>query len=163
MPHRAGSTPFKKALTAFPRLLLALFLGFTLSACLSYKPVELVDVTGIQVERLDAKGIAVRVDALVNNPNNYRIHAQEPDVDLFVNDKFVGKGVLDSTITLQPRSTQVYSIPMHADLQGGSLLMVLLSGALGGEVKLAAKGTVVGRVGLFRKRFPFEFEERISY
>lgn len=143
--------------------LLPLLLSMSLSSCLSYKEVELIDVTDIRVERLDARGVAVRVNALVNNPNNYRIHAQEPDVDLYLNDKFIGKGVLDSVITLLPKTTQVYSIPMHAELQGGSLLMVLLSGALGGnEVKLAAKGTVVGRVGLFRKRFPFEFEETID-
>jgi len=145
------------------RRLLPLLLSMSLSSCLSYKEVELIDLTDIRVERLDARGVAVRVNALVNNPNNYRIHAQEPDVDLYLNDKFIGKGVLDSVITLLPKTTQVYSIPMHAELQGGSLLMVLLSGALGGnEVKLAAKGTVVGRVGLFRKRFPFEFEETID-
>lgn len=145
------------------RRLLPLLLCTSLSSCLSYKEVELIDVTDIRVERMDARGVAVRVNALVNNPNNYRIHAQEPDVDLYLNDKFIGKGVLDSVITLLPKTTQVYSIPMHAELQGGSLLMVLLSGVLGGnEVKLAAKGTVVGRVGLFRKRFPFEFEETID-
>ncbi|MBX2971524.1 MAG: LEA type 2 family protein [Flavobacteriales bacterium] len=143
---------------------LFLLLCISLSSCLSYKQVELIDVTNIQVERMDAKGIAVRVDAVVNNPNNYRIHAQDPDVDLYVNGKFVGKGVLDSALTLQKKSTQVYSVPMRAELQGGALLMVLLSGVFGGnEMKLAAKGTVVGRVGLLRKRFPFEFEERVQY
>ncbi|HPF90509.1 MAG: LEA type 2 family protein [Flavobacteriales bacterium] len=153
----------RRLLAGASRLVLPFFLSVSLTSCLSYKEVELIDVTDIRVERMDARGVAVRVNALVNNPNNYRIHAQEPDVDLYLNDKFIGKGVLDSVITLLPKTTQVYSIPMHAELQGGSLLMVLLSGVLGGnEVKLAAKGTVVGRVGLFRKRFPFEFEETID-
>ena len=40
--------------------------------------------------------------------------------------------------------------------------MMLLSGALSGEMKLGVKGTVVGRSGLLRKRFPFELEERID-
>lgn len=154
----------KKGTTGALRPLLPLFLLLSLASCLSYQQVELVDVTNIRVERMDAKGIAVRVDAVVNNPNNYRIHAQDPDVDLYVNDKFIGKGVLDSTLTLKKQTTQVYSVPMHAELQGGALLMVLLSGVFGGnEVKLAAKGTVVGRVGLLRKRFPFEFEEKVRY
>ena len=143
-------------------LLLTLLLS--LSSCLSYKQVELVDVTNIQVDRMDAKGIALRVDALVDNPNNYRIQVLDPDVDLFVNDKFIGKGILDTALVLSKNSRQVYSIPLHAELQGGALLMVLMSGVFGGnEVKLAAKGTVVGKVGLLRKRFPFVFEERVSY
>ena len=142
----------------------ALLVALALSSCSSYEQVELKDVTNIAVERMDAQGIAVRVNALVDNPNNYRIHVLDPDVDLYVNDKFIGKGVLDTALVLEKRSTQVYAIPLHAELEGGSLLMLLLSGALNGEsVKLAAKGTVVGKVGMLRKRFPFEFEETISY
>lgn len=143
---------------------LLLILLLSLSSCLSYKQVELVDVTNIRVDRMDAKGIALRVDALVDNPNNYRIQVLDPDVDLFVNDKFIGKGILDTALVLSKNSRQVYSIPLHAELQGGALLMVLMSGVFGGnEVKLAAKGTVVGKVGLLRKRFPFVFEERVRY
>jgi len=143
-------------------LLLTLLLS--LSSCLSYKQVELVDVTNIHVDRMDAKGIALRVDALVDNPNNYRIQVLDPDVDLFVNDKFIGKGILDTALVLSKNSRQIYRIPLHAELQGGALLMVLMSGVFGGnEVKLAAKGTVVGKVGLLRKRFPFVFEERVRY
>ncbi len=157
----------QKAGTGAGALLLRLLLflpPLLLASCLSYKQVELVDVTNIRVERMDAKGIAVRVDAMVSNPNNYRIHAQDPDVDLYVNGRFVGKGVLDSALTLEKKSSRVYSVPLHAELQGGSLLMVLLSGVFGGnEMNFAAKGTVVGRVGLLRKRFPFEFEEKVRY
>lgn len=133
-----------------------------LPGCMNYEQVKLKDIPDIRVQRLDAQGIAVRVEAAVDNPNNYRIQVLDPDVDLYVNDKFIGKGVLDSALVLEKKSTRVYSIPLHADLEGGSLLMLLLSGALnGGNVKLAAKGTVVGKVGLLRKRFPFEFEETI--
>jgi LEA14-like dessication related protein len=141
-----------------------LFFSVSLAACTSYEQVELKDITNIKVDRMDAKGIAVRVDALVHNPNNYRIQVLDPDVDLYVNGKFIGKGILDSTLILEKNSTNVYTVPMHAELQGGALLMVLVSGVFNGnEVKLAAKGTVVGKVGLLRKRFPFEFEERVSY
>ena len=155
---RSGSLP------NWTDALIFLFFSVSLAACTSYEQVELKDITNIKVDRMDAKGIAVRVDALVHNPNNYRIQVLDPDVDLYVNDKFIGKGILDSTLILEKNSTKVYTVPMHAELQGGALLMVLVSGVFNGnEVKLAAKGTVVGKVGLLRKRFPFEFEERVSY
>lgn len=112
---------------------------------------------------MDAKGIAVRVDAYLDNPNGYKIHVLDPDVDLFVNDKFIGKGLLDTALVLEKKKAQVYTIPMHAELQGGALLMLLLSGALNGDdVKLKATGTVVGKASFLRKRFPFELEETIS-
>ena len=161
LASRQSRSGFERSRT---HVILFLLFSFSLVACTSYEQVELKDITNIQVDRMDAKGIAVRVDALVNNPNNYRIHVLDPDVDLYVNDKFIGKGILDSTLVLEKKSTQVYTIPLHAELQGGALLMVLVSGVFSGnEVKLAAKGTVVGKVGLLRKRFPFEFEERVSY
>jgi len=142
---------------------LSLSLAFLLSGCFSYKQVQLHDITDVKVEKMDAKGIAIRVDALIENPNGYRIHVLDPDVDLYLNGKFVGKGLLDTALVLEKRKSQIYSIPLHADLHGGSLLMMLLTGALNGnEVKLSAKGTVVGKAGLIRKRFPFEVEEMIE-
>jgi hypothetical protein len=103
------------------------------------------------------------VDALLDNPNGYRIHVLDPDVDLYLNDKYIGKGILDSALVLDRKSTRVYSIPLHAEIQGGSLLLMVLSGVFsGGDLKLGAKGTVVGRAGLIRKRFPFALEEQIQ-
>lgn len=149
---RSKATPF----------LLFVLLVPLFSGCFKYNDVELRDVTNIQVRKFDAKGIALRVDAMIHNPNNYRIHVSDPDVDLFLNDKFIGKGILDSTLVLDRRTTRLYSIPLHADLQGTSLLMLLLGGGLSSEMKLGAKGTVRAGSGALSKRFPFDLEETID-
>ncbi|MEZ4737827.1 MAG: hypothetical protein R2818_00315 [Flavobacteriales bacterium] len=124
---------------------------------------ELVDITNVSVEKMDAKGVAVRVDAMIANPNGYRIHVLDPDVDLFLNGKFVGEGI-GYGLVLDKKSSRVYSVPLHADLKGGSLLVIMLSGAMnGGKYLLGAKGTVVGKAGFIRKRFPFELEEELEF
>ena len=132
------------------------------ASCSAYEEVELKDITHVEVLHVDGRTIALRVDALVSNPNGSKIHLEDPDVDLYLNDQYVGKGALDSALVLDRNSTKVYPIHLHADLAGGPLLMMLLSGALSGEMKLGVKGTVVGRSGMLRKRFPFELEERID-
>jgi LEA14-like dessication related protein len=142
--------------------LLPLLLALLLSSCLGYKEVVLQDVWNIEVRTLNAKGLELRVEAVIENPNGYRIRAMDPDVDLYLNGKLVGKGKLDSTLVLERRSTATYSIPLRAELSGGSLMMVLLSGALSGNLELTAKGTVVGKAGLIRKRFPFELTETLD-
>jgi LEA14-like dessication related protein len=139
-------------------LLLPLILG----SCLGYKEVVLQDVRNIEVTSMDARGVAVQVEAVIENPNNYRIRASDPDVDLFLNGTFIGKGMLDTTLVLQRNSTRTYMIPLHAEFKGGSLLMMLLSGALSGNMELKATGTVAGRAGLIRKRFPFELRENFD-
>jgi LEA14-like dessication related protein len=132
------------------------------SSCSTYDEVELKDITNVEVLRMDGKQVALRVDALVNNPNGFKIHVEDPDVDLYLNDRFVGKGLLDSALVLERKSTQVYPVYLHADLQGGPVLFMLLGGALSGELKVGAKGTVAGRSGMLKKRFPFELEETID-
>jgi LEA14-like dessication related protein len=141
---------------------LVALLPWLLTGCSAYEEVELRDIREVQVLRMDGRTIALRVDVLVNNPNGYRIGVEDPDVDLYLNDTYVGKGHLDSALTLNKRSEQVYPVYLHADLAGGPLLMMMIGGALSGEMKLGVKGTVLARSGMLRKRFPFELEERID-
>lgn len=142
------------------------FIGYLLiatgsAACSSFQEVELTDITNVEILRMDPRTLALRVDARIQNPNNFTIEVVEPEVDLFLNDKYIGKGVLDSALVLERKRAQVYPVYLHADLEGGPLLMMLLSGALAGEMKLGAKGTIAGRSGPLKKRFPFEVEEMV--
>lgn len=145
-------------------LLSALCAVLLLSSCRAYQQVELVGIRDAQVSRFDAQGVAARVFVDIHNPNPYRIKVKKPDVDLYLNDVYFGKAVLDSTLELQRNSTLTYAVPLHATMQGGgaSMLPLMLGTLLGGQVKLAAKGTVVAKVGLFSKRFPFEAEHMLD-
>lgn len=133
-----------------------------LASCSSYQEVVLHEVTGGELLGMNAQRIALRVDARIENPNGFRIHVEEPQVDLFLNDRFVGKAVLDSALVLERKATAVYPIHLHADLEGGPLLAMLITSALSGEVKVGAKGTVAGRSGALKKRFPFEVQQIIN-
>jgi LEA14-like dessication related protein len=137
-------------------------LALLTASCSPYKEVELTDITKVEVLSLTPKAVALRVDARIDNPNGFRIEVAEPDVDLFLNDKFIGKGVLDSALMLEKRRAQVYPVYLHADLQGGPLMAMLITSALSGQVKIGAKGTVAGRSGAIKKRFPFELEQVIK-
>lgn len=146
-----------------PRLLPAVLLVTALTACSAYQDVVLHEVTGAELVSFSPQRLSVRVDARVENPNGFRIHVEEPDVDLYLNDRFVGKAVLDSALVLERKATAVYPIHLHADLQGGPLLAMLIASAISGEVKVAAKGTVAGRSGALKKRFPFEVNQVVRF
>jgi LEA14-like dessication related protein len=120
------------------------------------------DIADVEVRKLDLKGVDLTAHVRLENPNGYRIHVKDPDVDLYLNGTFVGKGMLDSTLVLDKRTSRIYEIPLHAEFKGANLLMMMLGGALSGEMKIGAKGTVVGQAGLLRKRFPFEVEETVD-
>ncbi len=145
------------------RSFLALLSGaLLLSGCFSYKEVVMHDVSDVEIRHLDMKGVDLTAYVTLENPNGYRIHVKDPDVDLFLNGTFVGKGMLDSTLVLDRRSSRLYAIPLHAEFKGVNLLVMLIGGALSEELRVGAKGTVVGQAGLLRKRFPFEVEEVVE-
>jgi LEA14-like dessication related protein len=144
------------------RLFLVITVFVQGTGCLSYKDVVMHHVENVDVVKLDAKGIALRAKVKLENPNGFRIHVKDPDVDLYLNGTFVGKGFLDSSLVLPRRSTAVHTVPLHAEFKGANLLVMVLGSALSGEARIGAKGTVVGQAGWIRKRFPFEMEEALD-
>ena len=133
-----------------------------LTSCLSYKDVVMHDIVDVELKKLDARGVSLTALVKLENPNGYRIHVKDPDVDLYLNGTYVGKGYLDTNLVLPKRSNIVHRVPLHAEFKGVNLLMVMLGSALSKETTIGAKGTVMGQAVLLRKRFPFEVEEKLD-
>ncbi len=150
-----------RSIAAWPVYLL---LAGLLGSCTSYREVVFKGVEGVQLARMDGRGLALTAQVVVENPNNYRIHVVDPDVEVYLNDLYMGKARLDEKVTLQRRSTATYAVPMNVEFsgQGGSPLVALMGAALAGKGKLKVTGTVRGRVGLIGRRFPFEEEHIID-
>ena len=140
-----------------------LVVALPLTSCLDYSEVQLLGVREARLTHMDAKGLSAMVTVEVHNPNDFRIKLTDPDVDLYLNDVAIGKAELDSAVVLAPNSTATYAVPLRATFtEAQGMLPVLLVSALGGSMKLGAKGTVQGRAYWLRKRFPFEAEHRIE-
>lgn len=146
------------------RLIALIGVCCSLVAC-SYEEVVFKGVEHVAVGRFDQGGLAMTAHVVLENPNKYRIHVKDPDVDLFLNDIYIGKARLQEKVTLLPRTTATYAIPLQAgfDGEGSNLLGALLSTALSRKGELRMKGTVTGGVGLLlRKKFPFEERHTIQ-
>ncbi|MBP7513177.1 MAG: LEA type 2 family protein [Flavobacteriales bacterium] len=138
---------------------------FTAPGCLSYEEVAFKGITNVELGRMDPGGVAARVTVTLDNPNNFRIHVLDPNVDLFLNDVYIGKAVLDSNLVLDKKSSKDYPVPLHAtfDDHGTQAMGAMLAAALTGKATLKAKGSIIGRAFLLRKRFPFEEEHEFEW
>lgn len=143
---------------------LLLALPLLLTSCINYRNVTFHGVKNVQVVPAEGSVLAFRIDAEVENPNGYRIRLKKPDVDLFYNGQHIGKGRLDSTVVLDKRCSKVYPVYVSADTKGqlGPMLLGGLGTLFTGKVEVEAKGTVLGQVGIFSKRFPFHVKEELS-
>lgn len=144
---------------------LFLLLPLLLGSCLSYQPVSFKGITDVDVSKFDNGGVAARVMVTLENPNSFRIHVIDPDVDLYLNDVFIGKATLDSNLVLDKRTTKDYAVPLHASFDGHATqaMGAMLAAALSGQAKLKAKGSVAGKAFLIRKRFLFEEEHEFKW
>ena len=144
---------------------LPLLLPLLLTGCLSYEEVTFKGGTDVEVSKLDQSGVAARVSVTLDNPNTFRIHVSDPNVDLFLNEVYIGKAVLDSNIVLDRKSVKDYTVPLRAtfDNHGTQAMGAMLTAALTGKATLKAKGSIVGRAFLLRKRFPFEEEHDFDW
>lgn len=154
-----GERRVSRSATCRSALLLLLPL-LVLTSCFSYQEVAFKGISTVSDARIDDRGIAVSAVVRIDNPNNFRIHVVDPSIDLYVNDAYIGKATLDSNVVLDKRAEKEYRIPLHATLEAdqGQALMALMMATMSGTARLKAKGYVVGRVFIFRKRFPFEEE-----
>ncbi|MCB0795898.1 MAG: LEA type 2 family protein [Flavobacteriales bacterium] len=135
-----------------------------LCGCSSYQEVSLDRIVHVELTELNGQGMTMRVEATITNPNGYRLKVVDPDVDVSWNGKLLGKATLDSSLSLPRRSSQVHSIPLRATWTNGLVPALLMGlGALfEGQGEVSFKGTVVGKAGLLRKRFPFEITEPVD-
>ncbi|HEY0976134.1 MAG TPA: LEA type 2 family protein [Flavobacteriales bacterium] len=145
------------------RLVLILLVVLLATGC-TYQEVVFKGVNGASVSRLDQRGVALNLDVTLENPNGFRIKVQDPDVDVYLNELYIGKARLDERIVLPPRSTGIYHIPLHAsfDGDGSNAMGALLVATLSGRGDLRVKGTVRAGTWLFRRKFPFEERHTID-
>lgn len=134
-----------------------------LSSC-SYEPVELKEVSSLEIVKMNPDSISVKVGVILRNPNNYKITLTDPDLDLYINNNLIGKAIFEDKLVLEKDTTKLYVVPVSAGFNGKytNLLISSLGGLLGGKMTVKGEGTVVGKAFLFKKTVPFEFEEEIN-
>ncbi|MEO8066286.1 MAG: LEA type 2 family protein [Flavobacteriales bacterium] len=147
-----------------PHLPLVLLAATLLSSCVNFQDVAFKGIENVHVREMTGDRVALTIDAVVDNPNNYRIKLKNPDVDLWLNGQHLGKAVLDSSVTLDKHTVRTYPVHFSTTTNGalGPILLGGLGSLLSGKAELKASGTVVGQVGLLRKRFPFEVTEEVG-
>lgn len=135
-----------------------------LGAGCSYQPVVFKGVQGVSVPNLGAQGITINADVVLENPNGYSIKVKDPDVEIHLNDLYIGKAELQQKLVLRARSTAVYHVPLQARFADGNMnvLPALLLAALSGKGELRVKGTVRAGTSFLSRRFPFEEKHTVD-
>jgi LEA14-like dessication related protein len=100
-----------------------------------------------------------RVVAVVRlyNPNNFKLQMKHAEVNIFANDKFIGRCVIDSTIRIPRRDSFFMPVSVNINLKDilGNAVQLLLKG----QVKINADGFVALKKTGIRFKVPIHYEE----
>jgi LEA14-like dessication related protein len=133
---------------------IALLLLF--SSCTKPKEPVYLDFQNLHVQKAGLSESVVRADVRCFNPNSFNLRLKKAELDVFVNDKYVGHSTLDTLIHIPALDT--FYVPITLKLNLSNFLKNAVQLFLNPEVKLKVQGKAkVGKSG-FYKNFPVSYE-----
>ena len=139
------------------------FTLLVLNSCFDYKDVEFKGMQGFNIEDRTDDAITIRVDMKVNNPNNYNIKVKKSTLDVYLNNKYVGKTKMKKSVVLKKKREGVY--PVYLKTTGKDLMksaMGSLGSLLSGQINLGVKGDVKAGAYGISKKFPIDVTQNVS-
>ncbi|MEO6452778.1 MAG: LEA type 2 family protein [Ginsengibacter sp.] len=145
-------------------IFLYLFFGLTLSALLSCSaPKALVynDYRNFSIDKLGFTSSEVRLDLEYYNPNNFGLQLKRTELDIFINNTFLGHSASDSLINIPRRDTFLIPIKFTADMH--NLFKNALTTLAGNEVLIKVNGKIkVGKANVFMS-MPITYEGKHKF
>ena len=130
------------------KLLAGLALLFILSSCSKPKPPQYAGFQNFRIEKASVSNSILATDVKLYNPNGYNLQLKSADLEVYMNDKYLGRSVLDSLIVLPSKDTATFPLRMQASAKD-----ILSNGAkllLNPDVKIRVTGNAkAGRSGVF--------------
>jgi Conserved secreted protein len=133
-------------------------LPLVLVACAKPTGFDYLGVRNLKVLSFGLKESTVAAEVEYYNPNRYPVTMKGAEVDVYVNDAFLGKSTLDSTLNIPKKDSFLLPVLMRVDMTktAMSVLQNFLSGQDSVKVKLEGKAKI-GRGGIFIN-YPIRYE-----
>jgi LEA14-like dessication related protein len=144
----------KSKLLLYPLYFLTILIYTT--SCQAPKDLVYRDFKNLKVEKMGFAATTLRVDLVYYNPNNFGLQLKYTDLDIYINNNYLGHSSQDYQITI-PRLAE-FTMPLAIEVDMKNLLKNAFPTLLGKEVLVKVTGTVkLGKANVF-KTFPVNYE-----
>mgnify|MGYP000918829316 FL=1 len=141
----------KQFLMAIPGLLTLLLFSCTSIQELSYR-----DFRNFKISNVGFATSSIKMNLIYYNPNNFGLQLKRTDLDIFVDNNYVGHTVQEYQISIPKRAE--FGIPLQMDVDMKNLFKNTFNTIFSKEVKIKVFGTIkVGKANVF-KSFPVNYE-----
>jgi LEA14-like dessication related protein len=133
-------------------------LPLLLTGCAKPTGFDYLGVRNLKVLQFGLKESTVGLDVEYYNPNKFPVTMKSADVDVYVNNNYFGKTLLDSTIKVPRRDTFLLPVVLKVSMNSSVLKLLQAWGQGQQEVLLKMEGKArIGRGGIFIN-YPIRYE-----
>lgn len=141
---------------------MAVFLCFlSCMACAKPKELEYLDLQNFKINSLGMNGSVISAEVKYYNPNAFRMKLKKAEMDVTVNNVFLGHSTLDTLMDIPKLDT--FFIPVHMTIDMKALLSNSFNALFSNEVDLKLEGNAkLGKAGVY-KNFPFFYQGKQKF
>ena len=137
------------------KILLFILLIAGLSSCTRWEIPELVSYDGLSEFSIKEKVLSLKLNGVVENPNNKTIYIHNLNTEVFANGRKLGSLAINEKFKLPKKTTTQLSLPLIISLEKGAMLKLGML-ALKDSADFIFKGNVIGGGWILKKSVPFE-------
>ena len=131
-----------------------------LTSCTFYEP-EMRGGENFKLEKMEGKEVKFSAGAKVYNGNWFALKVKPSVLDLYIDDKYMGKVYLLKKIKMKGKSETEVEGDFLAELEGNAMLKAL-GLALKGEVDVRLTGKIKGGVFFISKKFDYDETKTVN-
>jgi LEA14-like dessication related protein len=132
-------------------------------SCSPLKPLSISNIQSVKLVNMQEGIVTIEAQVSIQNPNDYGFSVGASDMDLMLNNAFVGKAKMKDKIRINRKSDKTYTFQVEANM--AQLLMngLMNMGAMKGKSKIRIKGDLkVSKFGLIHRKIPVDLEKAID-
>lgn len=134
---------------------------FAVAGCSSPKELVYQDYKNFHLEKMGFTASRVTLDLQYYNPNNFGLQLKRTDLDIFIDNNFLGHSASDTLINIPRRDT--FLIPIKFDVDMKNMVKNAWNTLVGNDVLVKVTGRVkVGKANVFMS-MPVNYEGKHKF
>ena len=99
-----------------------LFIFLLMNSCNIFESIEVGEVQGINFTKIDEGKVSFEVLIPIENPNGFNLKITGVDLDVIVNNEYLGKIKNVGDVLIHQQSDEVYNFPLDVEYSGSNIL-----------------------------------------
>ena len=137
------------------------FLILALMSCSAPKGLVYTNYKNLEIERFGFSNSQVKLDLEYFNPNNFGLQVKRTELDIFINNNFLGHSFSDTLINIPRKDTFLLPIKFDVDMQ--NVFKNAFNSLAGNEISIKVTGRLkLGKANVFMS-MPVNYEGKYKF